>query len=137
MSRLSVSGASVLLLLTAARGLASAADEASTESSSAVADSVAVRATKSSNPGDVLLPWTGQSGSVTVYRASSPLGVASPGNRLGTSASLSWIDSPPAQPATFYDVRNVACSGAGAGPVVGAGSSTLASAASSASRAPG
>src|SRR5215510_2310508 len=65
------------------------------------AETVALQVSKTAVPGEVRLSWTGGIPTYTVYRSAAPATVADPGNQVGTTPSLEWLDTPPGTVAFF------------------------------------
>ena len=74
-----------------------------------LADSTLVNLAKGGVTGTVVLNWAGGTSAFTIYRASNPAGVAVPANAVGTAATLTFTDTPPADGIFFYVVRGSDC----------------------------
>jgi hypothetical protein len=55
---------------------------------------------------DVTLQWTGGQSPWQVFRSVDPASVTAPGNSLGDTDLLMWVDSPPAVDLSFYQVSS-------------------------------
>jgi hypothetical protein len=57
---------------------------------------------------DVLLSWTNGNPEFDVYRGDSPVGLADPAHRIGTTRQYDWTDTPPAGAVHYYQVSQEA-----------------------------
>jgi hypothetical protein len=85
-----------LLVLSSSRGAPESL------SPTAPQDGVVLTLTPGPGPGEVTLTWSGGLAPYSVYRSTDKTGVVDDGNLLGTTNGQSWIDAPPAGPATYY-----------------------------------
>ena len=72
---------------------------------SARADAVWLQLGKTGTPGEVRLLWSGGIPSYTIYRSASPANIFDPGNQLGVTDDLEWLDIPPGS-LVFFNVES-------------------------------
>lgn len=72
-------------------------------------DGVVLTLTSGPGPDDVTLNWSGGLTPYSVYRSTDKTGVVDDGNLLGMTSGSSWIDTPPAGQAVYYEVRASGC----------------------------
>jgi hypothetical protein len=77
-------------------------------SDACLADGTTVTLRKSGT-GSVDLSWTGGTGTYTVYRGVTKIGVVAPANSVGTTNLFVFTDTPPANANAFYVVRGTDC----------------------------
>lgn len=77
-------------------------------SDACLADGTTVTVRKNGT-GGIDLSWTGGSGTFTVYRGSTKIGVVAPANSVGTTSTFVFTDNPPTTSNAFYVVRGTDC----------------------------
>ena len=73
------------------------------------ADDIVLGVAHGGTPNEVVLGWAGGLPVFTVYRASSPVAVVSPGNAIGVTGSTGWTDLPLPGAIVYYQVRGTGC----------------------------
>lgn len=66
------------------------------------ADAVQLQVSKTANPGEVRLSWSGGIPSYTIYRSASAATVLETGSQIGGTDDLEWLDTPPGNIAFFF-----------------------------------
>ena len=69
-----------------------------------VRNEIALAVTRGPGSGDVSLSWSEGQGCYTVHRSTAPARVTDRCDRLGTTASTSWVDAPPPGEVYYYQV---------------------------------
>jgi hypothetical protein len=57
-----------------------------------------------------VLSWTGGVAPFAVFRSTDPSQVTDPGNVIGTTGDMAWLDAPPAGDLFFYIIQRTQCS---------------------------
>jgi hypothetical protein len=66
------------------------------------ADTVQLQVSKTANPGEVRLSWSGGIPSYTIYRSDVAATVVDPGNQVSVTDDLEYFDTPPGSIAFFF-----------------------------------
>ena len=78
-------------------------------SDACLVDGTILNVRKGATLGTFDLTWTGGTGTFTVFRGGTKIGVVAPSNSVGTTITFSFTDTPPEGAAAFYAVRGADC----------------------------